>query len=384
MDTPSQALAESSWLVWPVFVCLILAVFAVWGWRRAAVRLRVLAAAPPPPAVDALVQELELARAQARASEQRLREVVEAVPVGLALYDNQDRLVTVNREAALQYPYRGNDPLIGTSFEDLMRRAVRAGLIPDAVGREEEWLAVRLASRGATAAVLQRHADDGQWVHFFENRTPSGYLVMTRLDIAPLVEKGLALERSNEQLLRLSTTDGLTGIANRRQFEQTLQGEWQRSARGQARLSLLMIDIDHFRRYNEHHGHLTGDECLRQVARVLTMCVKRSGELVARFDGEEFAVLLPGADAAEARRVAERCLLQIGNTRIPHGDSPVSPWLSVSIGVATAVAAPAVTPLALLQTAERAVAAAKAAGRARIELFDVQELDTLMSLPAPP
>ena len=384
MDTPSQALAESSWLVWPVFVCLILAVFAVWGWRRAAVRLRVLAAAPPPPAVDALLQELELARAQARASEQRLREVVEAVPVGLALYDNQDRLVTVNREAALQYPYRGNDPLIGTSFEDLMRRAVRAGLIPDAVGREEEWLAVRLASRGATAAVLQRHADDGQWVHFFENRTPSGYLVMTRLDIAPLVEKGLALERSNEQLLRLSTTDGLTGIANRRQFEQTLQGEWQRSARGQARLSLLMIDIDHFRRYNEHHGHLTGDECLRQVARVLTMCVKRSGELVARFDGEEFAVLLPGADAAEARRVAERCLLQIGNTRIPHGDSPVSPWLSVSIGVATAVAAPAVTPLALLQTAERAVAAAKAAGRARIELFDVQELDTLMSLPAPP
>ena len=384
MDTPSQALAESSWLVWPVFVCLILAVFAVWGWRRAAVRLRVLAAAPPPPAVDALVQELELARAQARASEQRLREVVEAVPVGLALYDNQDRLVTVNREAALQYPYRGNDPLIGTSFEDLMRRAVRAGLIPDAVGREEEWLAVRLASRGATAAVLQRHADDGQWVHFFENRTPSGYLVMTRLDIAPLVEKGLALERSNEQLLRLSTTDGLTGIANRRQFEQTVQGEWQRSARGQARLSLLMIDIDHFRRYNEHHGHLTGDECLRQVARVLTMCVKRSGELVARFDGEEFAVLLPGADAAEARRVAERCLLQIGNTRIPHGDSPVSPWLSVSIGVATAVAAPAVTPLALLQTAERAVAAAKAAGRARIELFDVQELDTLMSLPAPP
>ncbi len=381
MDVQLQALASARWLVWPALACLILSVFAFWGWRRAALRLRDLAAVPPPSAVDALLQELELARTQARASEQRLREVAEAVPVGLALYDNQDRLVTVNREAALQYPYRGNDPLIGTSFEDLMRRAARAGLIPDAVGREEEWLAVRLASRGATAAVLHRHADDGHWVHFFENRTPSGYLVMTRLDIAPLVEKGLALERSNEQLLRLSTTDGLTGIANRRQFEQTLQGEWQRSARSQARLSLLMIDIDHFRRYNEHHGHLTGDECLRQVARVLTMCVKRSGELVARYDGEEFAVLLPGADAAEARRVAERCMLQIRNARIPHGDSPVSPWLSISIGVATAVAAPAVTPLALLQAAERSVAAAKAAGRSRIDISDLQEPVTPSSLP---
>ena len=375
-------LALARWLFWPALLCLVVGGFAVWGWRRAVLRLRALVARPVVP-LEGLAQALLLAKAQLRASEQRLREVLDAVPAGVALYDNQDRLVAVNREAALQYPYRGKDNLVGTSFEDLMRRAVQEGRVPDAVGREEEWLAVRLAGRGTATAVLQRHADDGHWVHFFEHRTPSGYLVMTRLDVAPLVEKGLAVERANEQFLRLSTTDGLTGIANRRQFEQTLQGEWQRCARNQTRLSLLMIDIDHFKRYNDHHGHLTGDECLRQLARVLSMCVKRAGELVARYDGEEFAVLLPGADEAEALRVAQRCLLQVNNARIPHGDSPVSAWLTVSIGIATKIAAPAVSPLALLQAAGQAVIVAKSAGRARVELFDAQELDAPSSLPAP-
>ena len=379
MDAQLHDMAVAPWLIWSALVCLVLAAVAFFGWRRAVLRLA--AGAPALPwSSEAAQQTLEIARAQARASEQRLREVLDAVPAGLVLYDNQDRLVAINQEAALQYPYRGQEALLGTSFEDLMRRALRDGLVPDGVGREEEWLAMRLAGRGANTAAMQRHTEDGHWVHFFDNRTPSGYLVMTRLDIAPLVEKGLALERAHEQQLRLSMTDGLTGIANRRQFERTLQGEWQRCARNQTRMSTLMIDIDHFKRYNDHFGHLTGDECLRQVARILTKCIKRAGELVARYDGEEFAVLLPGADAAEALRVAERCMLQLHNARIPHADSPVSPWLTVSIGVATKTAAPAVSPLTLLQAAEQAVAAAKTAGRARVESFEANQADR--SVPA--
>ena len=134
-------------------------------------------------------------------------------------------------------------------------------------------------------------------MHFYEIRTPSGYLVMTRLDMTPMVEKGLALEQANEQLLRLSTTDGLTGIANRRMFDQTLAHRMATLRAQPASLSLLMIDIDHFKRYNDHYGHQTGDECLRQVARILVMCAKRSGELVARYGGEEFVILLPATDA---------------------------------------------------------------------------------------
>ena len=314
-------------------------------------------------------QELDLAHAQTRATELRLREVLDAIPAGLAIYDNQDRLVSYNQEVSRQYPYRGEGKVIGETYENLMRRALVAGKIPDAAGREEEWLALRLAGRGALNTPLLRHTDDGHWVHFYETRTPSGYLVMTRLDMTPMVEKGLALERANEQLLRLSTTDGLTGIANRRLFDQTLQNEWQRCARTQSHLSLLIIDIDHFKRYNDHYGHQTGDECLRQVARILGLCVKRSGELVARYGGEEFAVLLPGTDAVEAKSVAQRFIHEMLNAKIPHADSPASAWLSVSIGVATMVAAPGLSAATLVGNADSAMYKAKNAGRARFEVF---------------
>jgi diguanylate cyclase (GGDEF)-like protein len=228
-----------------------------------------------------------------------------------------------------------------------------------------------------------RHIDGGPGVHVCETRTPSGYLVMARLDIAPMLEKGLALERANEQLLRLSTVDGLTGIANRRQFDQTLRNEWQRCARNQTSLALLMIDIDQFKRYNDHYGHLGGDECLRQVARVLGLCVKRSGELVARHGGDTFAVLLPGTDATEARRVAQRCLHEILNARIPHADSPVSAWLTVSIGVAAIVAAPGLSSVTLVEEAQAALAQAKESGRARLELADASPVSAPASLPGP-
>jgi len=378
MDSFSPDAAIIMWLAGiAVFGLLgfMLMTLAWWrAWRQLAQQQELA------PAGELLHAALDAARTQARAGEQRLREVLDAVPAALAVYDNQDRLVCVNRELSLQHPYRGHGVLVGTSFEELMRGALAGGLIPEAVGREEEWLALRLASRAGKGSALSRHADDGHWVQSYETRTPSGYLVMARLDIAPLVEKGLALERSNEQLLRLSTTDGLTGIANRRQFELTLQGEWQRSARSHARIALLMVDIDHFKRYNDHYGHLAGDECLRQVARLLGLCVKRSGELVSRFDGEEFAVLLPGVDAPEARRVAERCLHQLQAARIPHAGAPDVAWLSVSIGVASCVAAPGQAALRLVDDALHALANAKSAGRARVELLDPRA--DAVSLPA--
>ena len=330
-----------------------------------------------------LLQEADPLRAQLRAADVRLREVIDAVPAGLAIYDNQDRLLLFNREVSRQYPYRGEQPVIGETYENLMRRALKESRIVDAVGREEEWLALRMAGRGALDTPMLRHTDDGHWVHFYEIRTPSGYLVMTRLDMTPMVEKGLALERANEQLLRLSTTDGLTGIANRRMFDQTLHAEWQRCARSHSSLSLLMIDIDHFKRYNDHYGHQTGDECLRQVARILLLCAKRSGELVARYGGEEFAILLPGTDASEAMVTAQRCLMQMESARIPHADSPVSPCLTVSIGVASMQVTPVESCSTLLQQADSALYCAKKAGRARVDLYDPATVNALATRPAP-
>ncbi len=177
----------------------------------------------------------------------------------------------------------------------------------------------------------------------------------------------LEMHRLNEQLTRLSTTDALTEVGNRRMFDQTLKTEWARAARRSEPVGLLMIDIDHFKEYNDHYGHPSGDVCLRQVARMVGQAMRRGGELVARYGGEEFALLLPGADLDEARRAAERCAQIVGDAKIEHRASATSAWLTISIGVASQVAAAGVDCGMLVEIADAALYRAKRCGRARIE-----------------
>lgn len=318
-------------------------------------------------AEEGTYQRLRQAQAQAQAADQRLREAIDAMPSGFAIYDQNHTLIACNKQAPHMFYHLQGDNPIGKTHEDLLRQALDRGSIPDAVGREEQWLAMRLAQRGKLHTPELRNIGAGRWVHHLETRTPSGDLVLLRLDVTELVEKSLALERVNVQLAHLSTTDGLTGIANRRQFDQTLLNEWQRSARSQQPLSLLMVDIDYFKRYNDRYGHLVGDECLRRVARILASCVMRSGELVARYGGEEFALLLPGTDVNEANVVAQRCNEEMANARIIHDDSPVAPWLTVSIGVATATATQNLLPETLVERSDVALYRAKDSGRACVE-----------------
>jgi diguanylate cyclase (GGDEF)-like protein/PAS domain S-box-containing protein len=182
-------------------------------------------------------------------------------------------------------------------------------------------------------------------------------------------KKTIALEmhRLNDQLTRLSTTDALTGVGNRRLFDQMLKTEWQRAARRGEVVGLLMIDIDHFKEYNDHYGHPAGDACLRQVARMVGESVRRGGELVARYGGEEFVLLLPGADLERARGVAERCRQLIVDAKIEHRASATSAWLSVSIGVASQAASVGVDCGTLVEIADAALYRAKRCGRGRIE-----------------
>ncbi len=175
------------------------------------------------------------------------------------------------------------------------------------------------------------------------------------------------LKIANEKLERMAMSDGLTGIANRRLFDLTLQAERLRSARSGQPLALLMIDVDHFKLYNDHYGHAGGDECLRRVAQLLAGCSRRAGDLVSRFGGEEFAILLPGADLAAASKVAQTCLETIRGEQIVHATSTVGPWLSVSIGVASVEVNAARSPLSLIERADAALYRAKHLGRARYE-----------------
>jgi diguanylate cyclase (GGDEF)-like protein len=179
-------------------------------------------------------------------------------------------------------------------------------------------------------------------------------------------EKTDALQRANDELQLLAHSDGLTAVANRRRFEGFLADEWRRAIRFKTSISLVLIDIDHFKRFNDTYGHLAGDQCLQRVAAALRDSTRRPTDLLARIGGEEFAIVLGGTDAAGARLIAETAMAKVDALGIPHRDSPTSGQLTVSIGVASTVPSLGMAEADFMQAADAALYRAKAAGRHRI------------------
>ena len=179
----------------------------------------------------------------------------------------------------------------------------------------------------------------------------------------------LELERSNLQLAAISNTDGLTGIPNRRQFDETLKSEWNRAQRNGQGLMLAMLDVDFFKQYNDHYGHQAGDDALRQVALALQTHVRRSGDFVARYGGEEFAIISQSSSANHALMTAEMVCQAIENLNLPHEVSPFE-RLTVSLGVALIVPDEQNTTIGLLRAADQALYFAKQRGRNRVEVTE--------------
>lgn len=178
-------------------------------------------------------------------------------------------------------------------------------------------------------------------------------------------ERTHELETANTALARLAGLDGLTGIPNRRNFDEFFQRAWRQAMRDTSPLSCIMIDIDHFKAYNDTYGHHAGDECLIRVAKALEACSVRPGDMVARYGGEEFVVVLPDTEATGAQRVAERMRRQIEGLALPHAGSPVGPFVTLSLGVAT-LDAPGIKAEDLLQAADMALYEAKRTGRNQV------------------
>lgn len=176
----------------------------------------------------------------------------------------------------------------------------------------------------------------------------------------------LQLARLEEvrRLEALSVTDGLTQVANRRYFDDFLQAEWRRAAREKGNVGLIMLDIDHFKLYNDHYGHVEGDDSLKKVAQCLREQVQRPRDLVARFGGEEFALVLPSIHYEGMKVVAERIQQAIEGLQLPHLLSPTAPYVSVSMGLAWAEPNHDESQTSLIEAADEALYAAKAAGRA--------------------
>jgi diguanylate cyclase (GGDEF)-like protein len=179
----------------------------------------------------------------------------------------------------------------------------------------------------------------------------------------------LQARESQRQLNNIARVDGLTSISNRREFDLRLMSEWSRGARTGQSLALLMIDVDKFKEYNDHYGHIRGDQCLIEVARVLKICTQRTSDLIARYGGEEFVALLPDSDLEGALTVAEDCLQAIADAAIEHLGSDVAPYITVSIGVAAMLPIHDKSSTMLIEQADIALYQAKQNGRNQLCSF---------------
>jgi len=184
--------------------------------------------------------------------------------------------------------------------------------------------------------------------------------------LAALEEERRKLKNANQELERLSSQDGLTSIANRRCFDINLKKEWLRAMRESESLSIIMIDVDSFKQYNDNYGHLAGDECLKLVASELSNQLGRSTDLLARYGGEEFVALLPSTSTHGAMQMAESMRKSIIDMQLPHVDSLGADVVSISLGVATLIPTTGSSSQQLLSVADTALYNAKDQGRNRV------------------
>jgi diguanylate cyclase (GGDEF)-like protein len=177
------------------------------------------------------------------------------------------------------------------------------------------------------------------------------------------VRTHLELKQQRDLLGRLSAIDGLTGIPNRRAFDERFDAEWRRAIRVRGALALAMIDIDYFKAFNDSHGHVEGDECLRCVAKTLEAAARRGEDFVGRYGGEEFVLLSSSGDQASIAGLVETLRARIEALRLPHGASAVAPWITVSSGVALCRPTPEMQATDLLESADAELYKAKHRGR---------------------
>lgn len=279
--------------------------------------------------------------------------------------------------SAFRYAERTREPLL---LEDATRDA-RFAADPALAGLGHcSLLLVPIMKQGALQAVL-----------ILENRMRHSAFTADRLDAVKLIagqlavsldnallyatleskvaERTAALEEANRKLEQLSVTDALTGLANRRQFDQALQVEWYRAKRAGTSVGLAMIDIDQFKQYNDHYGHAGGDACLQLVADAMRLGLRTGGDLLARYGGEEFVLLLRDSDLEGARICAERVRAAVAAHLAPHAQS-VHGIVTISVGVAACVPTSAVTVEQCLEQADAALYEAKRAGRNRVAVAE--------------
>jgi two-component system chemotaxis family response regulator WspR len=232
--------------------------------------------------------------------------------------------------------------------------------------KEEPWVKSEAFGAGATD-YLVKLPDAIELVARIRHHSKA-YVNQVQRDIAyrALRASQQELMEKNIELERLTNVDGLTGLSNRRYFDEYLQKEWERAQRERMPLALLMMDVDHFKLYNDSYGHLGGDDVLRRVAAVLRQAARRPADVAARYGGEEFALIMPGTPLEGAVAQAETLRAGVEALALPHRASLTASHVTISIGAASIVPERPATPSALIHAADGALYQAKRAGRNRV------------------
>ena len=335
-------------------------------WRRAAIvrvlfvlSLVVLIAVMGFYLVRQLLQGQRMAAALA-AKEESFRVLAEG---------SSDMVTRIGLDEKIQYASPSSVRIVGWRPGQLVGTSALAGVNPEDLPRVEKLVAALKCGETEEARITYRTRHRKRSEIWVESTLRITRNVGGWIDGAVVISRDMTQQKDMEdRLATLATEDSLTGLANRRRFDERLEQEWARACRERSCLALLMIDLDHFKTYNDEYGHPAGDECLRAVTRIMAAEAQRAADVIARYGGEEFTMLLPNTDAAGCARIGERIRCAILEAGIPHALNLPSGLVTVSLG--GAIYQPAsertATSASLIEAADQALYAAKDGGRNRL------------------
>ncbi|WP_309122693.1 diguanylate cyclase domain-containing protein [Paenibacillus sp.] len=298
------------------------------------------------------------------------RTLLDHIPSGLLVEDEKGRIIYVNRELLTMFGEEAHpDALAGVAKSKLFERYREAFFDPGARLRMFELAEGKTPAKGMYVDMADGRTFQLDYAPVFEEGRINAHLWKYQ-DVTEIKNNEKKLQEANTVLKRLSGIDGLTGIANRRSLDEQLKFEWDACARSGKPLTVLLLDVDDFKRYNDNYGHLNGDACLRRIAETLEACVQKPDDFIARYGGEEFAALLPGTTIEGGAKVAERMRRAVDALRIAHEHSSYGPHVSISVGIGSVVPSGEGSESEVLERADRALYAAKTGGRNRVVAYD--------------
>lgn len=326
--------------------------------------------------------KLQKREASLKKSEDRYRGLFSRMPIGLFRASHNGNLLDINPAVVRIFGYPNREKLLGIKITDMIfspsdtkerkkannRKGMNLSNFESQMySYDGSVIWVRI-----TAYVVDDENDnqlyyEGSLENITKRKNAEKALKQAKKELELQVEQRTRqLVELNKELQQLSSLDGLTGINNRRYFDQFLENEWQRGIRHGTPISLLILDLDFFKDYNDHYGHQAGDDCLKQVASAFKSALKRSSDLAARYGGEEFVAVLPDVDASGASALAKEICKIVESLEMRHEKSSISKYVTVSIGVATVVPRKDTSSSEIISIADQALYCAKREGRNRV------------------